>query len=188
MLPVGRISIDQYHEMVRNGILTTDDRVELLDGQLVAKPRRTPKSRFMSRLTDDALTACAPEGWFVWRHPSITLADSEPEPDLAIVRGPVTDYVHRHPGASEVALVVEASDLAINFARTLKKQIFAAAGIPIYWILNVVDEQLEVFENPSGNAETAEYRASRILKRGERATVQIGDAIVGPIPIEAMLP
>jgi len=143
MIPVGRISIDQYHEMVRNGILTTDDRVELLDGQLVAKPRRTPKSRF---------------------------------------------YVHRHPGASEVALVVEASDLAINFARTLKKQIFAAAGIPIYWILNVVDEQLEVFENPSGNAETAEYRASRILKRGERATVQIGDAIVGPIPIEAMLP
>jgi Uma2 family endonuclease len=121
-------------------------------------------------------------------HPSITLADSEPEPDLAIVLGTVTDYMHRHPGASEVALVVEASDLAIDLARTLKKQIFAAAGIPTYWILHVVDEQLEVFEDPSGNAETADYRTSRILKRGEGVTIQVGDKIVGPIPVETLLP
>ncbi|HEX8203864.1 MAG TPA: Uma2 family endonuclease, partial [Isosphaeraceae bacterium] len=120
-----RLSVEQYHEMARAGILTRDDRVELLEGWLVAKMTKHPPHVIATGLIHDALRGMAPAGWFVTQEGPVTTLDSEPEPDLALIRGTRRDYRDRHPGPQDVALVVEVADASLPRDRTLKKTIYA---------------------------------------------------------------
>ncbi|MEP0853896.1 MULTISPECIES: Uma2 family endonuclease [Cyanophyceae] len=140
--PVWRLSVEQYHQMIRLGILSDDDPVELLDGWLVYKMPKNPPHRATTKLTRNALEAVIPEGWYVDTQEPITLADSEPEPDVVVVRGNTRDYLERHPGASDIALIIEVADSTLEREcpgdtlreRTSKQRLYARAGIPIYWI------------------------------------------------------
>src|SRR3954453_11490344 len=105
--PIWRLSVDRYHAMIASGILTEDDRVELLDGMLVEKITKNPPHTVATDLTRRILEAMIPPGWCVRIQEPVTLAESEPEPDLAIVRGTIRDFNNRHPAAAEVGLAVE---------------------------------------------------------------------------------
>src|SRR5438128_2201088 len=118
---IWRLSVAQYHEMIQAGILTADDPVELLEGWLVYKMPKNPPHRISVRLTQRALEAVVPAGWYVDAQEPITLADSEPEPDVMIVRGDTRQYRNRHPGAADVALVVEVADTTLERDRGAKK-------------------------------------------------------------------
>src|SRR5438132_10578955 len=108
--PIFRLSVEQYHQMARAGILTEDDPVELLEGWLVRKmTKHRPHSRCTYR-TRRALDRLVPAGWYVDAQEPVTTTDSEPEPDVAVIRGDDDDYPDRHPGPDEVALVVEVAD------------------------------------------------------------------------------
>src|SRR5712692_5425247 len=112
--PIYRLSVAQYHAMADHGILGEDDPVELLEGWLVqkmTKPR--PHSRCTHR-TRRALKRLLPAGWYVDTQEPITTADSEPEPDVAVIRGANDDYTDRQPGPVEVALVVEVADTTLR--------------------------------------------------------------------------
>jgi Uma2 family endonuclease len=98
--------------MGRAGILTSDDRVELLEGLLVTQMNKTPAHTLATALLREELAALLPAGWYVRSQDPITLAASEPEPDLAVVRGTPRDYRDRHPGPGDVAVVVEIADAA----------------------------------------------------------------------------
>src|SRR5687767_9121960 len=98
-VPVWRFSVDKFHEMLRAGIFTADDPVELLEGWLVPKMPKNPPHRVASRLIRKALEAIVPTGWYVDAQEPITTADSEPEPDVMAVRGDTRDYLDRHPGS-----------------------------------------------------------------------------------------
>ena len=104
-------------------------------------------------------------GWYVDSQEPITLATSEPEPDGVVVRGPSDDYADRHPGPRDVALVVEVSDDTLARDRTLKKRVYAEAGIPTYWILNLVEGKLEVYTAPTGAVSIADYAHRRDYAR-----------------------
>src|SRR5438105_6396863 len=93
---IWRLTVDQYHQMVARGILTDDDPVELLEGWLVSKMTKNPAHRASTRLTLEALERVLPEGWYADSQEPVTLESSEPEPDVAVVRGSTRDYLDRH--------------------------------------------------------------------------------------------
>ena len=92
-----------------------------------------------------ALERVIPTGLFIRTQNPISLADSEPEPDLAVIRGRIRDYGRRHPGAPDVGLVMEISDTSLDRDRLAKKRIYAEARIPRYWLLDLNERKLEVY-------------------------------------------
>jgi Uma2 family endonuclease len=182
--PIYRLSVAQYHAMGEHRILTADDRVELIHGVLVAKMSKNPPHRLATTLVRDALTAVAPPAKHVQSQEPITLADSEPEPDVAVIQGHPRDYSSRHPEAREVALVAEVADSTLADDRAIKKPLYAGANIPTYWIVNLIDNQLEVYTDPAGH----DYAASRVLGPNDDVPVVLDGQEVGRIPVRDLLP
>ena len=144
-----RFSVPEYHHLCELGILTEDDNLELLEGYLVHKmTRNAPHDGTLHRLLR-FLSRMVPDEWEVRCQAAVTLSDSEPEPDLAIVRRG-TNYRLQHPAPADIALVIEVSDSSLDGDRADKCRIYARAGVPIYWIVNLVDEQIEVYSSPVG--------------------------------------
>jgi Uma2 family endonuclease len=126
--------------------------------------------------------------WFVDSQEPITTADSEPEPDVSVVRGHRRDYADRHPGPKDVALLVEVADTSLERDRGWKKRIYAAAGIPCYWIVNLIDGQIEVHTQPSGRGDHADYAVRQVYPRGDRIPVVLDGAEAGAIAVDDLLP
>jgi Uma2 family endonuclease len=187
-VPVGRISVEKYHEMIRQGILTANDRMELLDGILVSKMTIKPPHRLATELTREALDRILPEGWHVKSQMPVTLATSEPEPDGMVVRGKPRDYGDRHPSPQEVALVVEVADSTLLTDRALKKALYAQAGIAAYWIVNLIDRQVEVYQEPTGEAEPPTYATRRDCGPLDEIPVIIEGHEVGRASVADLLP
>jgi Uma2 family endonuclease len=183
--PLWRISIERYHRMIQAGVLTADDQVELLEGLLVAKMNKSPRHCAAGRLVRLALEAVVPEGWFVDTQDPITLADSEPEPDVSVANVNRIDLLDRHPGADEVALVVEISDTSLARDRDAKRRIYASAGVPVYWIVNLVDECVEVYWSP---VDQAGYGRREAYRKGDAVPVILEGQEVGRIAVAALLP
>src|SRR6266550_6350338 len=111
--PIFRLTVQQYHAMIDAGVLTDDDPVELLEGILVFKMPKKPAHRLALRKLIKAIEKLLPDGYFVQSQEPITLSTSEPEPDAAVIRGRDEDYASRHPGGSDVALVIEVADTTV---------------------------------------------------------------------------
>ncbi|MCL4872031.1 MAG: Uma2 family endonuclease [Anaerolineae bacterium] len=110
-----------------------------MDGKKDAqKPKHSIITRLVRRLLADIILV----GWYVDSQEPITTGDSEPEPDVLILKGTEKDYLDRHPQPSDVALVVEVSDATLSRDQGIKKRLYAAAAIPVYWIINLPDDQL----------------------------------------------
>ncbi|MEE3715303.1 Uma2 family endonuclease [Tumidithrix elongata RA019] len=178
-----RMSVAQYHLMEQAGILKEDDRLELLEGLLIAKMPKNPPHRISTKLIRQALEKIIVEGWYVDSQEPISLGDSEPEPDAVVVLGKTTDYRDRHPDARSVAIVIEVSDATLESDRTVKQRIYARAGIPIYWILNLRDRQLEVYTEPlseeGDRGIEPKYQQCQILREAESAIVSLKDETGG---------
>lgn len=145
-----RFTVDEYEEMIRSGILREDDRVELIHGEILEK---TPvgdlhaacvnrSNRLLSRMVGDAAIVSI-------QNP-IRLADSEPEPDIALLRPRDDFYASGRPTARDVLLVIEVSDTTLDFDRDVKGPLYADAGIGEYWIVNLNDHVIEVYRGPTG--------------------------------------
>src|SRR4051794_35571833 len=137
-VPVWPLSVEQYHAMIRTGILTDDTPVELLEGLLIAKMSKNPAHSTAKRLLLQALISLLPAGWFVDEQEPITTADSEPEPDLAVIRGAPRDYRERHPVPHDLVLLIEVSEATLKRDRGRKKRLYARATVPEYWIVNLI--------------------------------------------------
>ncbi|XZN93017.1 MAG: Uma2 family endonuclease [Microcoleus sp.] len=183
-----RLSIQQYHAMIQAGILTDDDSVELLEGWLVFKMPKNPPHRVTTRLVRTALENILPPGWYVDSQEPITLFNSEPEPDIVVVRGDTRQYLDRHPGAEDIALIIEVSDTTLQRDRTIKKRIYARAGIAIYWIVNLVEEQVEVYSQPSAEVEPPYYSQRLDFGRSAVVPIMIAGIEIGAIAVNSLLP
>jgi Uma2 family endonuclease len=186
--PIWRLSVEQYHEMARAGILTRDDRVELLDGWLVAKMTKHPPHVIATGQTQDALRGIVPDGWFVAKEDPVTTPDSEPEPDLAVVRGTRRDYRDRHPGPQDVALVVEVADTSLPRDQAIKKHLYARAGFPVYWLINLPEGRIEVYTDPTGPADRPDYRQRRDYGPSEAVPLVIDGREAGLLVVRELLP
>lgn len=182
--PIARFTVERYHRMIEAGVFTEDDRVELLEGWVVQQMAKGPAHAYSTRQIDHELSARVPATMHVRNQEPITLETSEPEPDIAIVRGPAVAYRERHPYAGEVALVVEVSDSSIDTDR-LKGRAYGRAGIPQYWIVNLPDRCVEVNTVPSHAAERG-YANVEIVHAGELAIELEGVEV--RLAIERLLP
>ncbi len=186
-MPIHRLSVEQYEQMTRVGILTEEDRVELLEGWLVPKRTRNPPHRIATRMVRVALEAVVPAGWYVDSQEPIVTEDSEPEPDVSVIRGRTEDYADRNPPAGAVGLVVEIGDATLALDRQLKARAYARAGIPVYWIVNLVDRSVEGFAAPSGPVDSPAY-GRRVDTTGGFVPLVLDGEEVARIPIGYLLP
>lgn len=186
--PIWQLSVAQYHQMIQTGILTDDDPVELLEGWLVTKKPKNPPHRLTTQLTREALAPLLPAGYYVDDQEPITTDESEPEPDVMIVRGTRRDYRDCHPGPQDIALVVEVSDTTLQRDRTLKKQIYARSGIPIYWIINLPERQIECYTHPSAPADSPDYQERRDYDPTERIPLLVDGQVIGHLGVHDLLP
>src|SRR5262249_16346423 len=108
--PIYKFSVDDYHRMIQAGILTEDDPVELLEGGIVPKRPRNPPHDGTIQIAVEVIRQRLPAGWQVRVQSAITTADSEPEPDLAVVRGDTRTYLARHPGPADIGLLIEVAN------------------------------------------------------------------------------
>ncbi|MBY0460812.1 MAG: Uma2 family endonuclease [Gemmataceae bacterium] len=180
-------TIDEYHQMIRAGILLDGEPVELLEGWMIKKMSHgTPHDSVMDAL-EGALLPLLPADWFARCQRAVTLGNSEPEPDYAVVRGPRTRYRDAHPGPADIGLVVEVSDSSLRIDRVGKGRIYARAGIPVYWVVNVPDKQVEVYTQPAGADESAAYGQYDTYAVGTAAPVALGGTTVGTIAVADVL-
>jgi Uma2 family endonuclease len=183
-----RLSVEQYHAMIHAGILSDDDPVELLEGWLVFKMPKNPPHRVAIRLVRIALENILPPGWYVDSQEPITLSNSEPEPDIVVVRGDTRQYLDRHPGAEDIAIIVEVSDRTLQRDRTFKKRIYASAGIPIYWIVNLAESEVEVYSQPLVSVDPPDYDRRLNYGRSTFVPVTVEGVEIGAIDVNNLLP
>jgi Uma2 family endonuclease len=108
-------------------------------------------------------------GYYIRSQNPITTSDSEPEPDVSVARGSRAKYKSRHPGPKDSALVIEVADSSLERDRGIKKRVYARAGVPVYWIVNLNERQLEVYSQPFGARDRADYGTVKVLKAGKEA-------------------
>lgn len=173
MITLTKWSVDDYHRMIVGGVLS-DRNVELLAGDIVDMSPETPihystAKRGVRRL--ETLLAGQAEVRF---NGPITLSDSEPEPDIAIVRLPESAYNHRHPGPEDIFWVIEVAKTSLQKDLDLKAKIYAQANIPEYWILNLSVPHLVVFRQPLNG----QYQSQTVIDEGALAPLAFPDVSV----------
>jgi Uma2 family endonuclease len=182
-----RFSLDEYHRMIREGILSSGEPFELLEGYMVRKTSHgTPHDAAMDTL-EGFLLDLIPAEWFIRCQRAVTLNESEPEPDYAIVRGPRTRYRDAHPGPADVALVVEVADSSLRIDRTDKARIYARAGVAEYWVVNLVDRQVEVYAAPSGPTAAPAYATRTAYPVGTRVPFALGGVPLGSVAVAEVI-
>lgn len=140
----------EYDRLVALGVFEREP-IELVGGELLVAEPQSAYHASAIRTVDHVLRAVLPEGWLVSAQLPVSLDDeSEPEPDVFVVPGRLSDYRHAHP--TRPVLAIEVAESSLAFDRRAKGSLYARAGIPDYWIVNLVDRVLEVYRDPGPDA------------------------------------
>ena len=163
-------SVSTYHRMSELGILASDERTELIAGHItVMAAKGTPHVTALRLLATqfDAYLSNLP--FFASTQDPIHIDEfSEPEPDLAIVRGSVLDYADHHPTPEEIVLLVEVADSTLKQDTEVKDKLYAGAGIAEYWVQDLKRDRLHIFRQPMPTG----YQSHSILSK---------DATISPL-------
>lgn len=143
-----KFSVEQYQQMIANGTIGEDDPVELLEGWIVTKMSKNPPHIYSTEESAELIRELLPKGYLIRRQDPITTTDSQPEPDVSIIKGSRQDFRTRLPTFNDIVLVIEVAESTLRRDRTVKQRIYAASGIPIYWIINLIDKTIEVYTQP----------------------------------------
>jgi hypothetical protein len=188
-------SVEQYLELARLDLLG-EFPCELLDGWIVPKyegslktydgwelPQmvRSTQHDGMMDLVEELLRRIVPNGWYVRGQKALVTAKSVPEPDVAIVRGSPSDYFTKHPRGVDLALVVEVSESTLPNDRR-KAGIYGAAGVPCYWIVNLQNRCIEVFESPAADQKgIVNYTSKRTIGLNDEVDLVVDAVVIGKI-------
>jgi Uma2 family endonuclease len=178
-----RMTVERYFGLVQAGVLSEDDDVELLEGVIVAMTPSNPPHAAAVTMVTRALFRAVGERASVRTQCALVLTPySCPEPDVAVVSGSDRDYISAHP--TSALLVVEVADASLQQDRITKAAIYAAAGVPDYWIVNLRNGTVEVMRNP--DPAQARYHEARTIRTGERLVLA---AIPGAVvAVDELLP
>jgi Uma2 family endonuclease len=184
--PLHRITVDEYERIVASGALEDPNRIELIDGYMVDKMAKNPEHSFSATAIHQAFVDRLPAGWLARKEEPVRIpAYNEPEPEVAVVRGINADYRRRIPTPDDVALLVEVSDSTLAQDQGLKLMAYATDRIPVYWIVNLVDRQIEVYTRPT---KAGRYRSRKDYKPGQQVPVVIDGQPLPPIAVDDIMP
>lgn len=183
-----RLSVEQYEAMIRLGILTEDDKVELLEGVIVNKMTKNQPHVTCVGLMNHLFTRLLSDGWFVNVEQPAQIASSLPEPDITVIRGKHRDYTNRRVPADQIGLLIEVSDTTLSFDRTTKLQAYGRGGVPVYWIVNLNERQIEVFTEPFADEKTAGYKKREVFTEANQIAVVLDGQEITRIPVSDLLP
>ncbi|HEX6748011.1 MAG TPA: Uma2 family endonuclease [Longimicrobium sp.] len=159
-----RFTVDEFHRMGEAGILAEDDRVELIDGEIVEMTPIGSRHSTCVRRLDRWLQKLVGDGAVVSAQQPLTLAnDGEPLPDVALLRPRVDEYADSHPTGADALLVIEVADSSVLFDRNAKSRLYAAGGVPEYWLIDLTRNSVVVFRD----AENGRYTDERDYRQGE---------------------
>ena len=189
------LTVDQYEFLIRQGRLAESAGTELIDGFIVRKDR--------SRRGGDPMSIGEEHAWVVTRlgkldrlldgtgtiircqQPVVIPPRNMPEPDGAIVRGSEDDYLGTHPRPGDVLCVIEVADSSLDEDRTVKRSLYAAAGLDPYLIVNIPDRQIERHDGPTPDGT---YATVRVIRPGETIELPLGDGRTLAIPADRLIP
>ncbi len=169
-----RFGVDEYEQMIEHGILTENARVELIRGEIIEKMAiGDPHAACVKRL-NRLLGLAFGSRSLISVHDPIRLIDSEPEPDAALLLPRDDFYFSGKPPPKDILLVIEVSDSSLEYDRQVKLPMYAEAGIAEFWIVNLEDECLEVYRQPTADGV---YNEVRFVRRGQDTDIA---ALPGP--------
>ncbi|MGL4550068.1 MAG: Uma2 family endonuclease [Gemmataceae bacterium] len=183
-----RLSVPQFHAMIDAGVFGSEGRVELLEGLLVDRADMNTPHAIGQELAADELRARLPAGWHVRGEKPVTLPTSEPFPDVAVARGARRDYHPDHPTPADIALLVEVADSSLATDRGWKRRIYAEARVAVYWVVNLIDREVEVHTGPHGSGDAADYADARTYRHGDAVPLSVGGVDLPPVPVADLLP
>jgi len=161
-----RFSVADYYRLAEINVLRPEHRVELLNGEIYDKPRRSPLHCSVTCELSSLFCLNSRDRWIVSVHNPLRLDKfSEPEPDLMLVRHRDDYYCNQHPGPADALLVIEVAETTLEFDRELKLPAYGRAGIPEVWIVNLNELTVEVYREPHFEG----YGSKTILRAGDHA-------------------
>ncbi len=182
---VYRFTVDEFERIADS---LDDNQVELIDGYIVGRGEMKPSHVLVTELLKGCIQPILPNGRFVREDKPIRIPDfDEPRPDIAVVRGDPKVYARRHPGPEDVSLLIEVSDTTLQRDRGEKWLNYARSGIPVYWIVNLVDRQVEVYTDPTEAGYGSRVVYAHFLS-AQLAPVVIDGIDVGQIAVSDIIP
>ncbi|HRG45906.1 MAG TPA: Uma2 family endonuclease [Leptospiraceae bacterium] len=165
-------TIEKYHELSESGLLPRN--LELVFGGIVKKVTISPIHAILVNSLRDSIIKELPVGYFLRQESPLTIESlhSEPEPDLAILKGKQKEFISEHP--TTALWVIEVSNTTVDLDRA-KKKIYATANVPVYWIINLATKEIEIYTNPKTGEykEEKTYSASDLLPMPQPLTISI---------------
>ncbi len=186
--PRPRMTVAEFHRLIQDGVLGENDRVELLEGWMVPKMTHNPLHDGVIQIVSKRLERELPSQWSMRIQSAITTADSEPEPDIAVVRGDERTYLTGHPRPSDIGLLIEVAESSLTQDREDKGRLSARARIAEYWIVNLIDFQIEVFSDPAGTDDAPADRKQQVFRGDEIVPLVIDGRALAGIPARDLLP
>lgn len=162
-------TVDEYYRMGAAGIFAEDDRVELIDGEIIRISPISSRHAACVRRLDALLNRLVSNLAQVSAQNPIRVNDfSEPEPDIALLRPRADFYAQAHPTPADVLLVIEVADTSVEYDREIKGPLYARAGIAEMWLVDLPEDLIEIYTNPAGGS----YQNVRRATRGESFAAQ----------------
>ena len=163
-----RFNVEEYHRMAQAGILGEDDRLELVDGELVEMAPIGSRHLACVVALNHLLVEASEGRWFVSVQNPVRLGErDEPEPDLSLLKGRPDPAAPGPPGPDDLLVVVEVSDTTLSYDRNVKLPLYAAAGVPEAWIVDLQGRKVEVYADPDSTGSSQGYRAFSSYAPGE---------------------
>jgi hypothetical protein len=184
-----RVTVRQFKRMIDARVFPGRGRIELLGGRLVERMTKNDPHTFANSQLGDDLRRMLPDDLVVRQEGSADLGRySRPEPDLVIVRGPHERYRAGAPQPEDILLVIEVADSTYKKDRGPMWQLYASAGLPCYWIVNIPKRVIEVYESPSGRGKAAAYGGSATFGESDEVPVVVDGRVIGRIAVNRVLP
>lgn len=173
--PVRRFTVAEYHQLQELGFFGEDEAVELIEGWLVRKMTKGARHEYVLNYLDTLIAQQLPRTWLRRCQQALSLPDSELEPDIAIVAGPLQRYAMRHPQGSEAVLVIEVADVTLRRDQGAKLRSYARGGIAEYWVIDVSARCAYVYTQPQPDGR---YLQQRVINAGQSLSLTIDDVTI----------
>ncbi len=174
-------TLEQYHQLAEANILREEDRIELLNGQIVNISPIGKLHAAAVRRIDKLLEKILGDEFLISTQNPISLAinDTEPQPDLVVLKPRTDFYATQHPGPEDILLLIEVADSTLEKDRSMKMPLYAQAGIVACWLVNLSEQKVEIYTEPSAKG----YANIRIYREGD----SIESDLLGMVKVDRVL-